>query len=182
MALYMNMSIIPLFFGMLFSVRIAEKIGFGRLIKITAYTYSAGIILSILYKNLIFFLIFYVGVAVTSEALTSIPVMVCLWSHFNKKNGKVTGLLICMSCLSQLMFSYIAVAMINPHNEKGVPYKGEEIDEEIMLYPQLADRVPWSVAVLGVLYAVFNVPGAYMVTRKKDSPKTAESNDIELQS
>lgn len=89
----MNLAIIPLLFGMLFSVKLAEKVGTERLIMWSSCLYSAFIMLSVAYENLIFFLILYVGLSITAEAVSNIPVLTSLWSHFKNDTGKVTGIL-----------------------------------------------------------------------------------------
>lgn len=74
------------------------------------------------------------------------------------------------------------MAMVNPHNVKGQDYKESGMDETIQIYgSDIANRVKWATAALGGIYAVFNIPGSYMITEKKDKTPEKETKDIELE-
>ena len=55
----------------------------------------------------------------TSYSLMIVPITVSLWSHFPKDSGKVTGISLFSCIIMGLIFSILAMYLINPDNKQG---------------------------------------------------------------
>jgi hypothetical protein len=82
LSLMINVAIIPVGILMFYSTRIAEKIGFRLLIRVCSILYPLGIYMTSLMTNYFSFCFFYIAFALSSYSLSALPVLNCIWSHF----------------------------------------------------------------------------------------------------
>ena len=51
-----------------------------------------------------------------SYGLSMMPMLYCVWSHFPKTTGNVTGIVMASFGLSSVVYNMIIIFMINPSN------------------------------------------------------------------
>ena len=44
----------------------------------------------------------------------------CSWEFFPEKKGTITGMIFCAFGISSFFYGFIAMAIVNPHNEKPI--------------------------------------------------------------
>jgi len=164
------LSILPILIGIIFSVLLAMKIGYKRLIFIASTMYSVGILISIIINNFLFFCIFYIGVSTSGYAIGAMPIYVCIWSHFINEKGKVTGVLIFFQGIGTLVFSLIALALINPENKEGTIKYSEGSQELNFFDEEIASRVRISLIILALIYGIFNISGSLLISHNTENP------------
>ena len=164
--LILNIAILPITIGMVFSLNLAEKIGFENLIKICGFMYPFGIFCSAFSENFYLFSIFYVALTCTSFSLSCVPIITCLYSHFPKDSGKVSGLLFFFNGMSSLFYSLCALKLINPNNvQADIEYS--EGGQSIYLFNKaISDNLPRCLLILSLIYAAFCISGSLFVTKK----------------
>ena len=116
-SLLLNLAIIPVGVGMFYSNKVADYVGQERLIRVCSVLYPLGIFLTGFQTSYVGFGIFYVIFALSSFSLSALPVLNCLWSHFEHQDaGKVSGLVFFFQGISGSIYSYLAYYLINPEN------------------------------------------------------------------
>jgi hypothetical protein len=117
MSLLFALSIIPIGLCTTFSIKIATKIGFNILIRTAYLLYPIGIFISSFAENIYSFCFFYIIIALTSMALVSIPVITCLWSHYDVKIvGKLSGLVFMSFGIASVFLTLLVTLITNPDN------------------------------------------------------------------
>jgi len=100
----------------LYSIKIAEKLGFENLIRFCAFTQLFSLIIAPYMDTYLNFIIFYLIIVAIAYSLLGFPLLNCLWSHYNKTEGKVTGILFGIFGLSTLLFLLLVTYLVNPYN------------------------------------------------------------------
>jgi hypothetical protein len=62
------------------------------------------------------FITFYLVLNATSFAITAYPLLGCLWSHYPKSEGRVTGFVLGVFSFATLFYVFILTYLINPLN------------------------------------------------------------------
>ncbi len=162
----------PCLLCILFSVRIAEKVGYRRLIRICTVIQPVSVIISSFVKeDLNVFMFFYITCSAVAYGLILLPVLNSSWSHFPKQPGKVSGLAFFFNGMSVCVLSVLAQHLMNPHNIAAtvvLKTSNSEGAREIKLFPsEVAHKLPDTIFILGVIYALFLIPSGFLISHAK---------------
>lgn len=100
----------------LYSIKIAEHFGFERIIRICAFLQFFSFLIAPTMQTYGTFIFFFLVVIGFCYALLGFPLLNCLWSHYNKAEGKVTGILFGFFGFATLFFLLQVNLLCNPSN------------------------------------------------------------------
>lgn len=169
---------IPLAIISIFSIQIAERVGFKKVILSSAIIYSASIILSSFFENLYIFTLFYNFIPALALGFSMNPVIYSVWECYPEIKGKISGYMFGVFQLSTLFYNLIGTIIVNPNNisatEKSLDGKGTELN---YYNEEVGNNVPKMVLTLGVIYFMLTVLGGYLI-RPVIKPKKTEETII----
>ena len=168
---------LPSAFAMLFSANLSERLGHVRFIRLTVLVYLVLLFFASLARNVVQFLILYVGVSYTAFSFYTIPVINCVWSHFPKLSGRVTGYAFLCHQLSAFVYSFVLTALMNPRNEAAdVALQERAGAQQILLFGAgVTKHFRSALLVLAILYTAFMLPGIYFVNHLRGAVGAAAS-------
>ena len=89
--------------------------------------------------------------------------LVCGWEWFPKHKGLVTGLIIGGYGFGSFIFSFVSTALVNPNNlSPTIPGP----DNTTFFAPEVADRTPYMLRVLAIIWAILAAIGVILITRR----------------
>ena len=150
-------------FGMPFGIKLSQRFG-ARKVCMTAMAVICGAVFASGFMENFWGLVFFYGLlfGFANGFCYMIPVA-CAWQYFPHKKGTASGFVIGCFGFGTLIFNYVALAIVNPHNEtasllsEGTKYFSEEI------YKQ----VPILFKILSGFYLVIGMTGAALVSYPK---------------
>lgn len=169
--LLINIATIPTLIAMIFSVQIAQRVGFSLLIRVCSVMFTVGILLSSLTKSFEHFIFCYLGISGTSYGLACIPSLTCLWSYFERTNyRKATGYAFFFFGMSSLLFTFIIYLVLNPNNEDGtILYQEIENGEQIWLFGRhISCKVPHLLRLMSLVVGLTIIPGSFLIKKKQE--------------
>jgi len=142
-----------------FGVKLANKIGFKLTSLIFMVWYAACIFLCSFIKSFILFVIVYAAVmGVAGGILYMVPV-VCGWKYFPQRKGLVSGIIVGGYGLGTFIFNFIALAIVNPNNEKAsIVYDGEKY-----FGPEVYNNVPKMFRILALCFLILGIIGTILI-------------------
>ncbi|KAL4472029.1 hypothetical protein ABPG72_007078 [Tetrahymena utriculariae] len=164
-------------FGSVLSVQLAEKFGFERIIRGCGILYILSIYLCVFMQTFNNFAIFYLLIGCTAFTISAIPILNCVWSHFDQnQSGKVSGLSFFCLSLSTIVTIFLFTAIINPDNNSPTITK-KEGDQEIKIFDEhISSRFQLTMIIINTIQAIFLIPGSLKITKKKISCSQDESS------
>lgn len=108
--------------------------------------------------------------------LAYMPPLVCLWKYYPNRKGSMTSIALSGFGLNRMMFKYVSVRMINPHNEAPLPERdrySNEINYNFKIYLEK------SLMFFGVL-SILSLLMLYPYEHKHKEQKSNSLNDNKL--
>lgn len=90
--------------------------------------------------------------------------LVCGWEYFPLHKGLVTGLIIGGYGFGSFVFSFVSTALVNPNNLS--PTVEDPENSTTYFAPEVADRTPYMLRVLAIIWACLAAIGVLLITRK----------------
>eukprot|EP00330_Aristerostoma_sp_ATCC50986_P012234 CAMPEP_0114598466 /NCGR_PEP_ID=MMETSP0125-20121206/20828_1 /TAXON_ID=485358 ORGANISM="Aristerostoma sp., Strain ATCC 50986" /NCGR_SAMPLE_ID=MMETSP0125 /ASSEMBLY_ACC=CAM_ASM_000245 /LENGTH=129 /DNA_ID=CAMNT_0001804209 /DNA_START=326 /DNA_END=715 /DNA_ORIENTATION=+ len=106
----------------------------------------------------LFIFLYAILVGISTGLIYMVPV-ICGWSYFPNKRGAVSGIIVAGYGFGSFTFNLIAVALVNPNNEKA----SVEIDGYKYFSSDVYDRVPMMFRILSLCYLLTGLIGACLV-------------------
>ncbi len=110
-------AMVPASFAVLLSTRLTVKFGYKRIIRTCALIFAFSPFLINLGLNEVTLGLFYLFIPITCFAISSIPILNCLWSQFPNHLNKVSGLAVLFFSLGMITWNMIFLTLTNPKNE-----------------------------------------------------------------
>jgi len=148
----------PLCFTSIFSIQLAEKIGFRNQIRACTLLFSFSVIVSSYQTNYFIFVLFYGCFASIAAGLTVTPVIYILWGYFPNIKGRISGYMFGMFGLSSMILVPIISYLVNPNN-----FKAERIDGKVWFSIEVYEKVPDMLFKLGLFYFAWTLIGASLI-------------------
>lgn len=108
--------VFPVIFCLFISTRLANKIGYVKLIRICSIFYLLLPLISFFNFSFIFFMLFNMIAPACSFTLTLIPLFHCMYSYFGKSKNLTTAMIIGSFSIGAIAWNLIATISINPDN------------------------------------------------------------------
>lgn len=168
---------VPLLVSMLFSIKIAEKIGFERLVRVSCLTFILGIGMCAFVTKCEYFIVCFFGISGTSYGISAIPALNCMWSHYSKKStGKVSGIVFFFFSVSGLLFTFIIYKIMNPNNQPGtINYREKQSGDTLHLFgEEISSKLPKTMVVLTSVIAACMLAGGMLITKRRQPAEPEE--------
>jgi MFS family permease len=115
-SIIMLCAIIPASLAVLISTRLSAIFGYKRVIRVCALIFALSPYLINLGLNEVTLGLFYLFIPITCFAISSIPILNCLWSQFPNDLNKISGLAVLFFALGMIVWNLIFLGLTNPHN------------------------------------------------------------------
>lgn len=109
-------AIIPSSFAVLISTRLTKRFGYKRVIRVCAAVFAFTPFLINFKMNLLTLGFCFLLIPITSFAISSIPILNCLWSQFPKDLNKVSGFAVLFFAVGMILWNLIFMSISNPNN------------------------------------------------------------------
>lgn len=109
-------AIIPASFAVLLSTRLTRIFGYKAIIRTCALVFAFSPFLINLGLNEVTLGLFYLFIPITCFAISSIPILNCLWSQFPNDLNKVSGSAVLFFALGMIIWNLTFLGLVNPRN------------------------------------------------------------------
>ena len=168
----------PLCITSIFSIQLAEKIGFRTQIRLCTIIFSISIIIASYQTDFFLFVFFYGFICSTAAGLSVTPIIYIVWGYFPNIKGRISGYMFGMFGLSAMVFVPIISYMVNPNN-----FKAERIDGKVWFPREVYDKVPDMLFKLGLFYFCWSFIGASIIQEPEQRrPEVSLENNTEAMS
>jgi len=113
-------AIIPASFAVLISTTLTKRFGYKRVIRISALVFATTPYMINYHLNLFTLGFCFLLVPVSAFAISSIPILNCLWSQFPKDLNKVSGSAVLFFAVGMVIWNLIFLAFTNPSNATAI--------------------------------------------------------------
>lgn len=161
--------VVPTAFLVLLATRFAACLGYKLIIRVCAFLFTFVPFLLNIELNFVTLGAFFLFVPMTCFAISSIPIINCLWSMFPKDLNKVSGFAILFFSLGMIVWNLVFLQIVNPDNQPAV------IDEQKQAYftEEISDRVVVAVNWIFGIAGIFYIWGSFLIS-KREEKKAAE--------
>lgn len=97
-------------------MKLAKRVGHSLLIKTFAIIQMLSMLISFQMPTYLTFIMTYLVIPSICFAITAYPILGCVYSHYNKEEGKVTGLILGILSFATLLYILIITFVSNPDN------------------------------------------------------------------
>ena len=163
-SLIMLCAVIPASFAVFLSARLGTLLGYKTVVRICACIFAFSPYLINLSLNLFTMGLFYLLVPITCFAISSIPVLNCLWSQFPNDLNKVSGSAVLFFSLGMIIWNLTFVGITNPDN-----FKAEIVNEEAFFPPEISNNVFKASNVMFTLSGISFLIGSFLIEKRSDS-------------
>lgn len=111
------LTIIPIAFVMLLATKISDKFGYEKVIKICGIIFFLSPMAVHIQFNLKILNIFCIFLPISAYAISTIPLINCLWTQFPKAKNKATAIAVVCFGLGGIMWNYLFTLTVNPYNQ-----------------------------------------------------------------
>jgi len=115
-SIIMLCSIIPASFTVLMSTRLAKRFGYKRVVRVSSFIFAFAPFMINFSMNLITMGLCYILIPVSCFAISSIPILNCLWSQFPNDLNKISGLAVLFFAVGMIVWNLIFLRFTNPGN------------------------------------------------------------------
>jgi hypothetical protein len=115
-SIIMLCAIIPASFAVLLSTRLTSYFGYKKVIRACALIFAFSPYLINLGLNEFTLGLFYLLIPISCFAISSIPILNCLWSQFSSDLNKVSGSAVLFFALGMIVWNLMFSGLTNPHN------------------------------------------------------------------
>jgi len=112
--------IIPTSIFILIATKFSSYMGYKAVIRWCAVIFSLSPLIINIKLNLFTLAFFFLLVPMSCFALSSIPILNCLWSQFPKDLNKVSGSAVLFFSLGMITWNIIFFQIVNPENKPAV--------------------------------------------------------------
>lgn len=103
--------------SLLVATRLCNRYGYEFIIRVCALIFAVAPLVSIFSFNIYTFVIFSIIIPGSMFALSSVPILNCMWTQFPKSKNKITAILVIMFGIGGIVWNFVFMHMINPTNE-----------------------------------------------------------------
>lgn len=158
--------------GMSLGVKLANRFGPKIVIGIAMLVFCFSTFVCGFITSFIPFFAVYAGLIGFSSGIIYMVPVNCGWRYFPTKKGKVSGFIIGGYGLGSFIFNFIALALVNPNNDKPTVIEGTH---KYFPYDGVAQNVPFMLKVLGACYLGVGMLGTFLVRNPEN--KYVEHHD-----
>jgi hypothetical protein len=116
-AIILFISVIPMLAALILSTKLCRIFGFDPVIRFACAMFLLSPMTSLLVFHPYTFILFSIVIPGSAFALTTIPILNCMWSHFPESKNKITALLVIGFGLGGVLWNLLFLHLINPHNQ-----------------------------------------------------------------
>jgi hypothetical protein len=109
-------SIVPSALLMLLSTRFTRYFGYKQVIRTCGLIFSLSPFLINIWLNVFTMGLFFLFIPITCFAISSIPILNCLWSQFPNDLNKVSGAAVLFFSSGMIVWNLVFTNIVNPHN------------------------------------------------------------------
>lgn len=109
-------AILPSALFILLATRCTRYFGYKTVIRTSAFIFSLSPYLINIWLNIFTVGLFFLFIPVTCFAISSIPILNCLWSQFPNDLNKVSGSAVLFFALGMVVWNIVFTNVVNPHN------------------------------------------------------------------
>ena len=106
--------------ALIVATRLCNRFGYVFIIRISCLFLFLSPLTSIFVFSPFTFVLFSIVIPGSAFALSSIPVLNCMWTQFPESKNKVTALLVIAFGLGGIVWNLLFMHMINPNNEPAI--------------------------------------------------------------
>ena len=121
------------------------------------------------------FVFFYGIVQGIGAGMTYMGPLIVAWEWFPSKKGLVSGLMVGGYGFSSFFFSLISTELVNPGDAKPSVYN--KASDVTYFDGMVASRVPLMLQTLALIWALFAIASALMMSRREPDGSSSESQD-----
>lgn len=110
------LTVIPVVIAFIISTKIATKIGYVKLVKISALGYMCFPLLTFIHFDFITFFLFNMLAPCVFFTFSFVPTFSCLYSHFGNGKSLATAVVIGSFSIGAVVWNLIVTLAINPDN------------------------------------------------------------------
>jgi MFS family permease len=162
-SLAMIILLLPVIICLVVSTKVADRIGYVQLIKISSVMYFVFPLVSFFNFSLIVFLLCNMIIPTCSFTLSLIPLFNCMYSYYGDNKNFVTGLVIGSFSLGAIVWNIVATMWINPDNL--IPDIKSDETELMFFGREVADRVPRATNIIYLVSGILVMVGALLVEK-----------------
>ena len=157
-------AMVPASFAVLLSSRLTVIFGYKKIIRACALIFALSPYLINLGLNEVTLGLFYLFIPITCFAISSIPILNCLWSQFPNDLNKVSGSAVLFFSVGMIIWNMIFLNLTNPHNEVA------EIDSNNNAFfkADISDNVFKASNVMFACSGISFLIGSLLVEKKED--------------
>jgi Na+/melibiose symporter-like transporter len=115
-SIIMLCSIIPASFAVLASTRLTKRFGYKRVVRVCSFIFATAPFIINFNMNLVTLGLCYILIPVSCFAISSIPILNCLWSQFPNDLNKISGLAVLFFSVGMIFWNMIFLHFTNPDN------------------------------------------------------------------
>ncbi|CAK64375.1 unnamed protein product (macronuclear) [Paramecium tetraurelia] len=169
---------IPLAAASVYSLKIADRIGYEKLIKITTSLQFLSFLLALHANSYLEFIIFYLGFIGLGYALMAFPLLKCLWSHFSEEEGMVTGILFGVFGFATFFYLLLVTYIVNPNNEQATLSMQVGSQQYLYFSEHVAVNTHEAIKYAGFIAGTLSVCGSLLINQRK--LEGAEEQELQI--
>jgi hypothetical protein len=130
-------AIIPSALFVMLANQCSRRFGYKNIVRVCAVLFMTVPLIINAHLNFFTLGLCFLFLPVSCFALSSIPVLNCLWSQFPQSLNKVSGSAVLFFALGMIVWNMLFLGMVNPDNvtaeidESGQAYFGEDIGNRV---------------------------------------------------
>jgi len=109
-------AIVPSAVFMLLATRFSRYFGYKTVIRVSGLIFSLSPFLINFWLNIFTMGLFFLFIPITCFAISSIPILNCLWSQFPNDLNKVSGSAVLFFASGMIVWNLIFTNIVNPNN------------------------------------------------------------------
>ena len=165
-------TIIPIIIAFILSNKIALKVGYTKLIKISALGYALSPLVTFIHFNFFIFFLFMMLIPSIFFIFSFVSTFSCIYSHFGKGKSLATAILLGSFSIGAMTWNLIVTLAINPENKTpNVPTDNPNFS---YFSEEVAMRVPT------IYHLIYSFSGAIFISVLCLFPSTKTMLTMEL--
>jgi hypothetical protein len=166
-------AMIPSSFTVLMSTRLAKRFGYKLVVRVCSFIFALTPFIINFSMNLVTLGLCYILIPVSCFAISSIPILNCLWSQFPNDLNKISGLAVLFFALGMIVWNLIFLQFTNPGNESAV------IDSQNQAFfsEQISQNIFKASNIMFAMSGACFISGSFLISKKGDN-ESAPANRL----
>lgn len=158
--------VIPVTICLIISTKLANWVGYVKLIRLCGIGYLVLPLFSFINFNFVIFILCNLIAPACTFTLSLIPMFNCMYSHYGKNKSLATGLVICSFSVGAIVWNIVATMAINPDNT--VPDVDTD-DPHLKFFPQeITQRVPRTMNYVYLISGLMFFGAIWLISKNQD--------------